>query len=160
METTFDSDKRKLFSIASHGSIFVSQLVLSAGIPAILMFISDDPVVKDNAKEALNFPLQYVALQRSADYSCLVDYRSAVRRIAWHCADSFACFCYLEQRYRSGPALSLSLYFSSALGLCFSRINFFSRYHLKFVQQFGYLSVGAVSPFRGLAASDWVSPLA
>jgi len=55
METTFDSDKRKLFSIASHASIFLSQLVLSAGIPAVLMFISEDPVVKNNAKEALNF---------------------------------------------------------------------------------------------------------
>ncbi len=55
METTFDSDKRKLFSIASHGSIFLSQLVLSAGVPAVLMFTSDDSVVKENAKEALNF---------------------------------------------------------------------------------------------------------
>ncbi len=55
METTFDSDKRKLFSIASHGSIFISQLVLSAGVPLALLFLSDDSVVKDNAKEALNF---------------------------------------------------------------------------------------------------------
>lgn len=55
MEVTFDSDKRKLFSIASHGSIFLSQLVLSAGVPFALLFLSEDPVVKDNAKEALNF---------------------------------------------------------------------------------------------------------
>jgi len=55
METAFNSDKRKLFSIASHGSIFLSQLVFSAGIPFALLFLSDDPVVKENAKEALNF---------------------------------------------------------------------------------------------------------
>jgi len=55
METTFDSDKRKLFSILSHGSIFASQFVFFAGVPFALLFFSDDPVVKENAKEALNF---------------------------------------------------------------------------------------------------------
>ena len=55
METTFDSDKRKLFSIASHGSIFVSQLIFSAGVPLAIMLLSEDPIAKDNAKEALNF---------------------------------------------------------------------------------------------------------
>ena len=55
METTFDSDKRKLLSIVSHGSIFLSQLVLSAGIPFGILLLSDDPVSKENAKEALNF---------------------------------------------------------------------------------------------------------
>lgn len=55
METTFDSDKRKLLSIASHGSIFLSQLVLSAGIPFGIWLLSDDPISKENAKEALNF---------------------------------------------------------------------------------------------------------
>ena len=55
METTFDSDKRKLLSIASHGSIFLSQLVLSAGVPFGILMLSDDPVSKENAKEALNF---------------------------------------------------------------------------------------------------------
>lgn len=55
METTFDSDKRKLLSIVSHGSIFLSQLVFSAGIPFGILLLSDDPVSKENAKEALNF---------------------------------------------------------------------------------------------------------
>ena len=55
METTFDSDKRKLFSVISHGSIFFSQLIFSAGLPLAFLFLSEDPVVKDNAKEALNF---------------------------------------------------------------------------------------------------------
>ncbi|MEL6490534.1 MAG: DUF4870 domain-containing protein [Cyanobacteria bacterium J06634_6] len=55
MEATFESGWRKEFSIASHGSIFISQLIFSAGIPLALMLLSNDQVVKDNAKEALNF---------------------------------------------------------------------------------------------------------
>ena len=51
----FDSDKRKLLSALSHGSIFLSSLVLSVAIPIGILLVSDDPVVKDNAKEAINF---------------------------------------------------------------------------------------------------------
>jgi uncharacterized Tic20 family protein len=50
-----DSDKRKLLSVLSHASIFISTLVLSIGIPIALLFISEDTVVKANAKEAINF---------------------------------------------------------------------------------------------------------
>ena len=57
MDATFDSDKRKVLSALAHGSIFLSQLIFSAGIPAALWIISDDPVVKENSKEALNFHL-------------------------------------------------------------------------------------------------------
>lgn len=57
MQSTYDSDKRKLLSALSHGSIFLSALVLSAGIPLAIWFVSDDPVVKDSAQEALNFHL-------------------------------------------------------------------------------------------------------
>ncbi len=55
METTFDSDRRKLLSVASHASIFLSQLVLSAGVPLAVLVLSEDSVTKENAKEALNF---------------------------------------------------------------------------------------------------------
>lgn len=51
----FDPDKRKLLSALSHGSIFLSGLVISIAIPIAVLFVSDDPVVKDNAKEAINF---------------------------------------------------------------------------------------------------------
>lgn len=57
MQTTYNSDKRKILSAVSHGSIFFSALVLTAGIPIAIWFISDDSVVKDNAREALNFHL-------------------------------------------------------------------------------------------------------
>lgn len=55
MQTSFDSDKRKLLSSLSHGSIFLSSLIVSVGIPFVIMLISDDPVVKENAREAINF---------------------------------------------------------------------------------------------------------
>jgi uncharacterized protein len=54
---TFDVDKRKLLSALSHGSIFLSSLIASVGIPIAILFVSDDPVVKENAKEAINFHL-------------------------------------------------------------------------------------------------------
>ncbi|MFB2892447.1 DUF4870 domain-containing protein [Aerosakkonemataceae cyanobacterium BLCC-F50] len=56
-DKTYDMDKRKLLSALSHGSIFFSLLGISIGIPIAILFVSDDPVVKDNAKEALNFHL-------------------------------------------------------------------------------------------------------
>lgn len=57
MQSTYDSDKRKILEALSHGSIFFSTLVLSAGVPLAIWFVSNDPVVKDNALESLNFHL-------------------------------------------------------------------------------------------------------
>lgn len=50
-------DKRKLLSAVAHGSIFISALVVSVAIPIAIYFVSDDSVVQDNAKEAINFHL-------------------------------------------------------------------------------------------------------
>lgn len=52
---TYDPDKRKLLSAVAHGSIFFSTALFAIGIPIAIMVISDDPVVKANAKEAVNF---------------------------------------------------------------------------------------------------------
>lgn len=51
----YDSDKRKLLSALSHGAIFFSTSFISVGLPIALLIIADDPVVKDNAKESINF---------------------------------------------------------------------------------------------------------
>jgi hypothetical protein len=51
----YDQDKRKLLSALSHGSIFFSSLVLSVAIPIGVLLVSDDPVVKESAREAINF---------------------------------------------------------------------------------------------------------
>lgn len=53
----YDSDKRRILSLLAHGAIFASTLFVSIGIPIVILFVSDDPVVKDNANESINFHL-------------------------------------------------------------------------------------------------------
>jgi uncharacterized Tic20 family protein len=55
MQVSFDSDKRKLLSSLCHGAIFFSTGLLSVGVPIAINLLSDDPVVKSNAKESINF---------------------------------------------------------------------------------------------------------
>ncbi|PAX60169.1 DUF4870 domain-containing protein [Brunnivagina elsteri] len=57
MQNSFDYDKRKLLSALCHGAIFFSTTLFSIGVPIIINIISDDPVVKSNAKESMNFHL-------------------------------------------------------------------------------------------------------
>ena len=53
----YDSDKRKLLSLVCHGAIFFSTLLFSYGEQIDVLLVSDDPVVKENATEAINFHL-------------------------------------------------------------------------------------------------------
>jgi uncharacterized Tic20 family protein len=48
-------DQRKLLSAICHGAIFFSSTIVSIGIPIAILLTNDDPVVKENAKESLNF---------------------------------------------------------------------------------------------------------
>lgn len=48
-------EQRKLLSILCHGAIFLSSSIISIGIPIAILFTNDDPIVKENAKESLNF---------------------------------------------------------------------------------------------------------
>ena len=50
-----DTTKRKLLSALCHGSIFFSATIVSIAIPVAILYVSDDPVIQANAKEALNF---------------------------------------------------------------------------------------------------------
>jgi uncharacterized Tic20 family protein len=49
------SGQRKLLSVLCHAAIFFSSLFVSIGIPIAILLINDDPVVKQNARESLNF---------------------------------------------------------------------------------------------------------
>lgn len=61
------TDQQKLLSALCHGSIFFSATVVSIGIPIAILFISDDWVIKDNAREALNFHINlYLAAALAA----------------------------------------------------------------------------------------------
>ncbi len=51
----YDPDKRKFLSLLSHSAIFFSTTFVSIGLPIAILVISDDPVVKANAKESINF---------------------------------------------------------------------------------------------------------
>ncbi|MDF5729989.1 MAG: DUF4870 domain-containing protein [Rhizonema sp. PD38] len=51
----YDTDKRKLLSALCHGAIFFSTSFVSVGVPIAILFVSEDPVVRENAKEAINF---------------------------------------------------------------------------------------------------------
>ncbi len=55
MQSAYDPDKRKLLNSLSHGSTFFNALILTVGIPIAILFVFEDPVVKDSAKEAINF---------------------------------------------------------------------------------------------------------
>jgi uncharacterized protein len=57
MQSTEDTGTRKILSAVSHGSIFFNTLVVSIGIPIAILLISKDSVIKESAKEAINFHL-------------------------------------------------------------------------------------------------------
>lgn len=57
MQASFNSDKRKLLSCLCHAAMFFSTLIFSIGVPIVFKIISDDPVVKANANESINFHL-------------------------------------------------------------------------------------------------------
>jgi len=49
-----DLEKRKVLSALCHGSIFFSSTFVSVGIPIAILFVTEDSIVKENAKESLN----------------------------------------------------------------------------------------------------------
>ncbi|MFB2979452.1 DUF4870 domain-containing protein [Microseira sp. BLCC-F43] len=48
-------EQRKLLSTLCHGSIFFSSTFVSVIIPLVILSVTNDSVVKQNAKEAVNF---------------------------------------------------------------------------------------------------------
>lgn len=68
-----DKDTRKLLSILCHVAIFFSWSIISFGLPIALLFLTEDPVVKANAKESLNFHLNvYIYMAIIAILTALV----------------------------------------------------------------------------------------
>jgi uncharacterized protein len=52
-----DLEKRKILSVLCHGACFFSATVVAVGIPIAILFLTEDSVVKANAREALNFQI-------------------------------------------------------------------------------------------------------
>lgn len=57
MQVEYDPSRRKLLSSLCHGAIFFSTTLFSIGVPIVINLISDDLIVKSNAKESINFHL-------------------------------------------------------------------------------------------------------
>jgi uncharacterized protein len=49
------SPNRKILSIVSHGAILLSSTLVAIAIPIVILLTTDDAIVKENAKESLNF---------------------------------------------------------------------------------------------------------
>ncbi len=52
-----NSGKRRLFSLLCHGSIFFGPLLVSIVVPLVILVTLDDLVIKETAKETLNYHL-------------------------------------------------------------------------------------------------------
>jgi hypothetical protein len=50
-----ETSQRKLLSALCHGAIFLSSTIVSVAIPIVILLVNEDPVVKANAIESLNF---------------------------------------------------------------------------------------------------------
>ncbi|MGB3652551.1 MAG: DUF4870 domain-containing protein [Rivularia sp. (in: cyanobacteria)] len=48
-------EQRKLLSALCHGSIFFSSMIVSIAIPLVILFTTEDSIVKANARESINF---------------------------------------------------------------------------------------------------------
>ena len=57
MQDTYDAGKRSLLSLLAHACTLFGVSVVTILGPITILFLSDDPVVKANAKESINFHL-------------------------------------------------------------------------------------------------------
>ncbi|MEP0932415.1 DUF4870 domain-containing protein [Leptolyngbya sp. PL-A3] len=56
-----DPNNRKALSVLCHAAVFLSSTIIAISIPIIVLYVSNDPVVKENAKESLNFHINLYA---------------------------------------------------------------------------------------------------
>ncbi|MUL35267.1 DUF4870 domain-containing protein [Gloeocapsopsis dulcis] len=52
-----DTDKRKLLSGLSHAALILNVAVLPVLVPLIILLVTNDTIVRGNAKEAINFAI-------------------------------------------------------------------------------------------------------
>jgi uncharacterized protein len=57
----YDLEQRKLLSALCHGAVLFSATIVAVGIPIVILAVTEDPIVKANAKEALNFQISIFA---------------------------------------------------------------------------------------------------
>jgi uncharacterized Tic20 family protein len=52
-------NRSKLLSALCHGSVFFSSLIFSVAIPLVILYTTNNSVVRANAKESLNFHINF-----------------------------------------------------------------------------------------------------
>lgn len=57
-----ETTKRKILRASCHASALVSWSMVAIGLPIAVLLLSDDPMVKDSAKEAINFQITMIVL--------------------------------------------------------------------------------------------------
>lgn len=57
---SYDPDRRKILSAVAHASSLVGWAFVPILVPIAILLLSDDPIVKDNAKQSLNFQINIV----------------------------------------------------------------------------------------------------
>ncbi|MDY6785454.1 MAG: DUF4870 domain-containing protein [Cyanobacteriota bacterium] len=50
-----DTQQRQILSAIAHGAIFLSSTLVAIAIPIALLVVSEDEIIKANARESLNF---------------------------------------------------------------------------------------------------------
>ncbi|MCU0536876.1 MAG: DUF4870 domain-containing protein [Hydrococcus sp. Prado102] len=55
----YDTDTRKILSALCHAASLFSWTIVSLGLPIAILILSEDTIVKKNAKEALNYQITF-----------------------------------------------------------------------------------------------------
>lgn len=56
----YDPDRRKVLSAVAHAACLVSWAWVPLLVPIAILLLSEDPIVKDNAKQSLNFQINII----------------------------------------------------------------------------------------------------
>lgn len=100
-------EKRKLLSALSHGALILNVAVLPLLIPIAVLVLSDDPIVQQNAREALNFVINNCCLY--LHFFAAVPYwnwhTAAVSNVFCKLGDANHCHCSRGYSVRSGLSL-------------------------------------------------------
>jgi len=71
---SFHINQRQLYSVICHGSSLLSSLIISIAIPIIILLVIDDYVVKQNAKQVINFQFHLLILFISSGILFLITF--------------------------------------------------------------------------------------
>ncbi|NJO79604.1 MAG: DUF4870 domain-containing protein [Cyanobacteria bacterium RM1_2_2] len=57
---SYDPDQRKILSAVAHAACLIGWAWVPLLVPIAILLLSEDPIVKDNAKQSLNFQVNII----------------------------------------------------------------------------------------------------